>query len=168
LIDTVVAIGRSPIQVFRSFAQAVETNPPSFEDAELKQGEALVWFPKRGANVVLVNSPRSARERLRPARQYAEGELSAEQSFYFRGPESKLKLRAQNLKTFLQLAEGVDDETWMFHLRNGDYSAWFESMIKDNELKRQAAEIEQDPNTSPSDSRERIKQAVEARYTAPA
>jgi hypothetical protein len=115
-----------------------------------------------------VNSPRSARERLRHARQYAEGELSAEQSFYFRGPESKLKLRAQNLKTFLQLAEGVDDETWMFHLRNGDYSAWFESMIKDNELKRQAAEIEQDPNTSPSDSRERIKQAVEARYTAPA
>jgi hypothetical protein len=33
----------------------------------------------------------------------------------------------QNLKTFLQLAEGVDDETWMLDLRNGDYSAWFES-----------------------------------------
>jgi hypothetical protein len=127
-----------------------------------------VWLPKHGADVVHVKSPQSARERLRHARQYAEGELSADQSFYFRGPESKLKLRAQNLKTFLQLAERVDDETWMFHLRNGDYSAWFESMIKDNELKRQAAEIERDPNASPHESRERIKQVVEARYTAPA
>lgn len=79
-----------------------------------------------------------------------------------------MKLRAQNLKTFLQLAEGVDDETWMSHLRNGDYSAWFESMIKDDELKRQAAEVEPDRNLSPQQSRMRIKQAVEARYTAPA
>ena len=168
LIDTVVAIGKSPIRVFRSFAQAIETRPPSFDEIELKQGEALVWFTKQGPEVVHVKSPQSARERLRHARQYAEGELSAGQSFYFRGPESKLRLRAQNLRTFLQLAEGVDDETWMFHLRNGDYSAWFESMIKDNELKRQVAEIERDPNASAQESRERIKQAVEARYTAPA
>jgi hypothetical protein len=38
-------------------------------------------------------------------------------SFYFRGPDDKLKLRAQNLAVFVQLAEGVDDETWLFHLR---------------------------------------------------
>jgi hypothetical protein len=56
----------------------------------------------------------------------------------------------------------------MYHLRNGDYSAWFESMIKDDELKRQAAEVEQDPNLSPQPSRMRIKRAADARYTAPA
>lgn len=168
LIDIVVAIGKSPLQVFRSFAQAIEIEPPSIQAAALRQGEALVWFPKRGGEVIHVKAPRSTRERLRHLRQYAEGELSPDQSFYFRGPQSKLKLRAQNLKTFLQLAEGVDDETWMFHLRNGDYSHWFESMIKDEELKRQTVEVEQNMNASAHESRERIKQAVEARYTAPA
>jgi len=165
-VDIVVAIGKT--QIFRSFAEALEIEPPSATVSELKQGEAQVWFPKLQKDVVRVKAPRSTRERLRHVRQYAEGELSRDQSFYFRGRESKLNLRAQNLKTFLQLAEGVDDETWMFHLLKGDYSTWFESMIKDNELKRQAAEIEQDQNLSPRESRERIKQVVESRYTAPA
>jgi hypothetical protein len=167
-IDIVMAIGKTPAETFRSFAQALEIKPPSHKFAELSQGEALVWFPKHREDLVPVKAPRSTRERLRHVRQYAEGELSPDQSFYFRGRESKLNLRAQNLKTFLQLAEGVDDETWMFHLRNGDYSTWFETIVKDNELKRQAAEIESDQNISAQESRERIKQAVEARYTAPA
>ena len=168
LVEIVIAIGKSPMQVFRSLAAAIEIQPPSVRGPELQQGEALGWFTKRKGEVVHVTAPRARGERLRHLRLYAEGELSAEQSFYFRGPESKLKLRAQNLKMFLQLAEGVDDETWMFHLRNGDYSAWFESKIKDDELKRQAAQVEQDPDATPQDSRERIKLAVEARYTAPA
>jgi hypothetical protein len=28
---------------------------------------------------------------------------------------------------FLELAEGVDHRTWIHHLRQGDYSAWFRS-----------------------------------------
>jgi phosphoglycolate phosphatase (TIGR01487 family) len=167
-IDIVMAIGKTPAQIFRSFAETLAIEPPSHENVELQQGQALVWFPKLQKGVVHVRVPRSNRERLRHARQYAEGELSRDQSFYFRGPESKLNLRAQNLKTFLQLAEGVDDETWMFHLRNGDYSTWFETIVKDSELKRQTAEIERDQNISAQESRNRIKQAVEARYTAPA
>jgi hypothetical protein len=163
-----VAIGKTPQQIFNSFADTLQIELPSWENAELEQGEALVWFPKHRDNLVRVKAPRSKRERLRHVRQYAEGELSPDQSFYFRGPELKLNLRAQNLKTFLQLAEGVDDDTWMFHLRNGDYSTWFETMIKDTELQRQAEEIERDQNASAQESRERIKQAVEARYTAPA
>jgi hypothetical protein len=41
-------------------------------------------------------------------------------------------------------------------------------MIKDDELGRQAAEIEQDKSVSPKDSRRKIKEAMESRYTAPA
>lgn len=108
----------------------------------------------------------SSRERLRHLRQYAEGELSPEQSFYFPGSESKLNLRAQNLRSFLHLAEGVDDETWTYHLRKGDYSARFKSMIKDDVLARQAAKVQRDKRASPKDSREKIKEAVESRYTA--
>jgi len=167
-IDMVVAIGKTPALTFRSFAQTLVIKPPSHRVAELKPGEALACFPKLQKDVDRVKAPRSTRERLRHVRQYAEGELSPDQSFYFRGRESKLNLRAQNLKTFLQLAEGVDDETWMFHLRNGDYSTWFETIIKDTGLKRRAAEIERDQNVSAQESRDRIRQAVEARYTAAA
>jgi hypothetical protein len=101
-------------------------------------------------------------------RKYAEGELPADRSFYFRGPEKKLNLRAQNLKSFEQLAEGVDDATWMHHLRKGDYSRWFRQEVKDEELSREAERIEQDPALSPSQSRERIRAAIDQRYTVPA
>src|SRR5262249_9127012 len=121
-VDTVMAIGKTPEKIFRAFAEAIEIKPPSPEEFELQQGDAVVWFTQHREAVVLDKAPRSMRERLLHVRQYAEGELSPDQSFYFRGPESKLNLRAQNLKTFLQLAEGVDDDTWMFHLRKGDYS----------------------------------------------
>ena len=52
-------------------------------------------------------------EHRRHSRKYAEGELPQDRSFYFRGPQGKLNLRAQNLMVFLQMAEGVDDETWL-------------------------------------------------------
>ena len=107
-------------------------------------------------------------ERRRHRRNYAEGELSPDQSFYFRGPESKLHLRAQNLITFQQLAEGVDDDTWLFHLRRQDYSRWFEDMIKDPDLAKAAAAIEQNPDLSAIDSRDQIKELIHSRYTAPA
>jgi hypothetical protein len=49
-----------------------------------------------------VAAPKADQERRRHLLQYAQGELSPNQSFYFRGQESKLHLRAQNLETFLQ------------------------------------------------------------------
>ena len=166
-VEIVMAIGRAPDGVFASLAKVLQIDPPKETHDDLPSGEALVWFRKQ-ADPIHVKAVRSRRERLRHVRQYAEGELSPEQSFYFRGPESKLNLRAQNLRTFLQLADGVDDDTWMFHLRNGDYSSWFESMIKDNELSKQVAVIEQDKGSSPQESRQKIKTAVDKRYTAPA
>ena len=48
-----------------------------------------------------------------------------------RGPEGKLNLKAQNLAIFLQIADGLDDETWLFHLKNGDIARWFPDVIKD-------------------------------------
>lgn len=51
-----------------------------------------------------------------------------EEHFVFRGPEGRLNLRAQTLVSFSQMAEGVDDDTWAFHLRCGDYSRWFQAV----------------------------------------
>ena len=70
----------------------------------------------------------------RHIRKYAEGALGEDKSFYFRGPSNALNLRAQNLTIFMQMADGVDDETWLHHLQAHDYSRWVREAIKDDEL----------------------------------
>lgn len=165
-VEIVIAIGDSAEDVFRSFARQVQIQPPKGPLPQPGPGDALIWFRNSASAPMEVKTVRSSGERMRHRRSYAEGELSPQQSFFFRGPERKLNLRAHNLQTFLQLAEGVDDETWYFHLRNGDYSNWFRKMIKDEELARQTEEIEADATVSLEDSRQRIRQAVESRYTA--
>src|SRR5262249_60353587 len=84
-----------------------------------------------------------------------------------RGPEGKLNLRAHNLILFLELAQGVDDDTWLYHLRRGDYSRWFREGIKDPALAAEAAEVESHKDLSAAESRERIRAAVERHYTLP-
>jgi hypothetical protein len=65
-----------------------------------------------------------------------------ERSFYFTGPKRQYNLRAQNLIAFMDLAENVDDETWLFHAHRGDFSCWIRDSIGDGELADRIAEIE--------------------------
>jgi hypothetical protein len=102
----------------------------------------------------------------RHVRKYAEGELGEDKSFYFRGPANALNLRAQNLVTFLQMADGVDDATWLHHLRRGDYVRWFRDAIKDDDLADDAAAIQD--GADPQATRARMREIIERRYTAPA
>jgi hypothetical protein len=69
-------------------------------------------------------------ERLRHRRKYAEGDMRYH-SFYFRGAKGRQNLKAQNLIVFSQIADGIDEETWLFHLYRGDYSRWFREAVKD-------------------------------------
>ena len=69
---------------------------------------------------------------------------------------------------FLQLAEGVDDETWLYHLRRRDYSHWIRQALKDEELAQQVEQIEQEADTSAPESRAAIRQSIEQRYTGTA
>ena len=62
---------------------------------------------------------------------------------------------------------GIDDETWLVHLRRGDYSRWFRDRIDDADLAAEAAEIEWQTRLSPAEGRDRLKAMVERRYTAP-
>ena len=61
-----------------------------------------------------------------------------------------------------------DDRTWLHYLRAGDYSAWLRDKIKDGELADDVASAEKDEALTPSESRRRIKEAIERRYTNPA
>jgi hypothetical protein len=142
--------------------------PNPRERAKLESGEALVWFQGEGREPFRMRIEPGRIEHRRHTRKYAEGELEPDRSFYFRGPDNKLNLRAQNLILFLQIADGVDDDTWLFHLRNGDYSKWIGRAIKDDVLAQVVAVIEKDSALAPTESRKAIREAVEKQYTLPA
>src|SRR5262249_50145853 len=131
----------------------------------VQPGEVLVWRRRADAAPFPVRPAPSHTQRRRHQRKYAEGELEPDRSFYFRGPEQKLNLRAQNLILFQQLADGVDDETWLYHLRRGDYSRWFRESIKDEALAMAAEAIEMMPGVSPRETRARLKAVIEQNYT---
>jgi len=61
----------------------------------------------------------------------------------------------------------VDDETWLYHLHQGDYSRWLRDAIKDDGLADEVAQVEQQENGA-AQSRAAVKAAIEERYTAPA
>lgn len=168
VVDLVIAVGDAPERTLANFSQAIGQPPPALDPVELETGEAVAWFRRKAEPPFRFRSEPPKGERQRHLRKYAEGELGPEISFYFRGPEGKLNLRAQNLHIFMQLAEGVDDETWLHHLRNGDYSDWFRRIIKDDELADEATQSEQNQSLSAQESRDAIRVAIEKRYSAPA
>jgi hypothetical protein len=163
-VDLVIAVGDKPEETLANFANVAGATVPAFARRALEKGEAFAWFWRSGVPPVRfrVTPPRS--ERKRHQRKYAAGELPPEQSFYFRGPDGKLNIRSQNLSMFLQIADGVDDETWTHHLRSGDIVHWFRNVIKDPALADEAQRIAADINISAAESRKRIREQVEQRY----
>jgi HAD superfamily hydrolase (TIGR01484 family) len=167
-IDVVLTVGASPEETFGRFASAAGCPPPSVPAGELGPGEALRWATHDPADVVRFRISPSRQERRRHVRKYAQGDMG-EYSFHFRGPEGKLNLKAQNLTMFVQLADGVDDDTWQFHLCQGDYSRWLRDNVKDLDLADAAAAVEQHADElSPAQSRAQVREAIEKDYTLPA
>ena len=175
LIQMIITVGESPEKAIQGFGEALGQPSPDLAPVQLGSGEALVWSRASDRNHGM-GSPAPFRLRIAPprgqrrrhSRKYAEGNLGDDKSFYFRGPAGKLNLRAQNLTMFMQLAEGVDDDTWLYHLRQGDYRRWFQEAIKDDELAAQSARLEEQAQMSAAKSRAAIKAAIEQRYTMPA
>lgn len=166
-LDMLIVLGEQPKQMLREFAAAADEAPPDIPDEPLPPGTALLW--RRGdAAAERVQIAAGQIERKRHLRKYAEGELPPDRSFYFRGHDAQLNLRAYNLLLFMDLADGVDDATWQFHLERCDYSQWVRMAIKDEELAQAIAEVEGARHADPRRSRAEIRSAIEAKYTLPA
>jgi len=168
-VNIVIAIGPDPAGVVR------EANPlageelysPNITSLEARSGEMLLWKrDAREASRVTLEPAKT--ELLRHKRKYATGELGVDKSFYFRGPAGKMNLRIQNLTLFAQIAEGIDDETWLYHLRRHDYSTWLRSAIKDVGIADEVAAIESDDELPAAKSRAHIIGAIRKQYTSPA
>jgi hypothetical protein len=168
LIDTVIAV-KSPMQTLTNFCNMIGHQLPSETlPAELASGSAIAWFIKTEDQPFQFQVIPPLQERQRHMRNYAEGNLGNDRCFFFRGEDNQLNLKAQNLIMFIQLAAGVDDGTWLHHLHLQDYSNWLQNSIKDETLAAEVSEIEKTKELSPADSRDRIKTAIEKRYTLPA
>ena len=165
-VRQVLTVGDAAAQALRKFCERVGDRAPRLDERPPARGEALFW--QRGAEWARrVRTIRPHTEHLRHQKKYAEGDLGADASFYFRGPDKRLNLRAQNLNLFLQISDGVDDRTWLHHLHAGDYSRWMDEKIKDDDLAAEVAEIESDRALNAVESRTRIRDAITRRYTAP-
>jgi hydroxymethylpyrimidine pyrophosphatase-like HAD family hydrolase len=168
LVDVFIAMGEDAYDLMNIFADSTGRPRPHLRRELLEQGEALIWFTDSAEPPVVAELNVSISDRTRHKRKYAAGELPEDASFYFRGPENKLNLRAQNLQLFAQMAEGVDDETWTFHLERNDYSQWFAKQIKDDSLAKEAEAIEANKGLTAKESRQAMRELIDRLYTAAA
>jgi HAD superfamily hydrolase (TIGR01484 family) len=166
LVATVVGVGDGALSVLESFCRVTGRQVPQAPEGTLEPDQVLMLTRDGPIEIVAPQRPRERRKRH--VRKYAVGELGEDKSFYFRGPEGALNLRAQNLTTFLQMAAGVDDRTWLHHLRAGEYSRWVCDSIKDPDLAAEVRAIEADTSLSARESRQRLKDIIDRRYTGPA
>lgn len=165
-VDRLLVVGKEPAESVAALCAARGLAPPPGAPAEVEKGKVLLLDLAPEPRLRMLEVIPGTGTRRRHQRKYAEGRLRDDLSFYFRGPDERLKLQAHNLTIFVQMAEGVDDETWEHHRRRGDYSRWLGDCVKDRELAEEAAQVE-DSDASTAEARAALREAIERRYTAP-
>lgn len=165
-IDVAIAIGQAPDRTLDAFARAARRPLDWPATLAHQPGQVVVWFARAGQAPFPMRPQPGRAERIRHHRKYAEGDLRWH-SFYFRGPDGRTNLKAQNLAMFSLIAQGIDDETWMFHLRRGDYSRWCRDAIRDAHLAEEIGRIERRHDLAPWQTRQMICELITARYTLP-
>lgn len=164
MADLFIAIGDEAEKSLAQFCdllgeQTPEVPPPSDD----KEHQALAWWRGISEPAWFKRLPPKG-EHQRHRHGYLEGNMDAEHRFYFRGPKGELNLPAQNLRMFMQLGEGVDDETWLYHLRAGDYDQWFREIIKDENLADRTEKLHSNGDVSAAESREKIFELIRQTY----
>lgn len=166
-MDVVIVIGEDPHKTFENVCKATGDKMPKVRNYDKDLANSLIWYRNQDEAPIACKIIPPTEEHHRHIRKYADGDLGEDRSFYFKGPEGKLNLKAQNLVIFSQLAEGVDDDTWTYHLRRNEYSKWFGTYVKDDTLAEIAREVEDAKGLDSKESRKRIQKAIEERYSAP-
>ena len=170
LVDTAVVVGPSPARTLADLAATLGVGAPllpsHLDDVGARIGEVMIWQRTAALDPFRAAVIPARSQRLRHLRKYAEGDLGPA-SFFFRGRGNRMNLRAQNLVAFCEIGAGIDDETWTYHLRRGDYSAWLRRVIKDGELANEVAAAEKAEHLSSTESRRHIRDAIDRRYMLP-
>ncbi|HEY9678724.1 MAG TPA: HAD family hydrolase [Drouetiella sp.] len=165
-IDTVLATGRDAHEVVNDFIAAQKLKVKPFKRYDVEDGEVLLWLRSSPREVQKVRLHPTQHEHRRHVRKYAQGDVGYYRSFFFTGADFRLNLQASNLRIFVRIADGVDDDTWLFHLHEGHYADWFHEVIKDDELSELARSLS-NTGASAADSRAAITNFIHSRYTLP-
>jgi hypothetical protein len=166
-MNIVLAVGKQPRTTLSVAADVLGEGAPRAIARDLRKGEALLWQRGKKRSHLIELLP-STLKRRRHRRKYTEGELPPDRSFYFRGPDGGVSVRAYNLYIFAELAQTVDDTTWQHHLAEGDFSQWIETSVKDRKLAKDIARVERDADLDPATSRKEVRALIEQRYAPPA
>jgi HAD superfamily hydrolase (TIGR01484 family) len=165
-VDVVMATGPSPEKTLKEFSAASGHCLEWPEHLSLSHDKAIIWFPRDNKPPFAASIIPAHGDRVRHRRKYAEGDMR-DRSFYFRGPDDRHNLKAHNLVIFSQIADGIDEATWLYHLHRGDYSKWFRDSVKDPYLTDQMERIEQRKNLTTVETRDLVRGLIESRYTLP-
>lgn len=161
-VGMVITIGKDAAFPIELYCNALKVAMPDGVPI-LGENEIAVWERES------MRPPYKAKIRLpiqllqRHKKKYATGDMSYN-SFIFTGPENRLHLVANNLMMFVHLAEGIDGDTWMFHLGRQDFSRWFEHTVHDEELAEAGREAERMNEVAAS--KKHIIDYINQKYTA--
>lgn len=161
-VNLAMVMGQSRMEEVLVIAKTKGVLSPDPVDCDI--GNVLLW-QDFSTELQCVQTVMPDRVLKRHKRKYAAGDMGYN-SFYFTGSDRKMHLKAQNLLLFIQIAEGIDDDTWLYHLRRHDYSNWFRYSIKDTQLATLSEEIERTESNAIR-SKQAIFELIHSQYTAP-
>ena len=159
-----LALSENPSKLINAYCDLIgaphlELGPPSDGQAH----QAAIWRRDKETPFWLKRIPPRS-EPLRHQRMLLDGDMAEDLRFYFRGPDNELNLAAQNLRMFIQMGEGVDDKTWLYHLQRGDYAKWFRDVLHDEELSAVATRLQQTGDDTAEKSRNELARFILEKY----
>jgi HAD superfamily hydrolase (TIGR01484 family) len=161
MVGTIITIGDNPGYPFQQVGEILHRPVPK-KIPTLQEGEICVWQLDTDRHPFKVRYPQPRRLMQRHKKKYATGDM-ADNSFVFTGSESHLHLVANNLMLFAHIAEGIDKDTWAWHLHRHDFTNWFRDTIHDDELAQVAKKAEK--LDDPLEARQQILNFINSKYT---
>jgi GTPase SAR1 family protein len=161
-VGMVITLGKDAGYPIEMYCNALKIPMPDGVPI-LGENEIAVWESERKRPPYKAKIKLPSQLLQRHKKKYAMGDMSYN-SFIFTGPENRQHLVANNLMMFVHLAEGIDAETWMFHLGRKDFSRWFEHTVHDAELAEVGREAE--GMNEVTASKKHIIHYINQKYTA--
>lgn len=159
-VGMVITVGDNPAYPIEQFCSMRQLPLPPHIPS-LQKTEACIWDVEnnQAPYVARFNLPHQLLQRHK--KKYAQGDMDYN-SFFFTGRENKLRLQANNLMLFTHIAEGIDADTWLYHLKRKDFTRWFSDSIHDRELAQVSEEAEQ--MTDVAQSKKHILDFITKKY----
>jgi len=161
-LGMIITIGENCGYPFQQVSEILQRPLPE-QIPDIEEGEICIWRLDTGQPIFKARflPPRQLRQRHK--RKYATGDMG-DNSFVFTGRHNHLHLVANNLMLFAHIAEGIDDDTWSWHLHRHDFTNWFRDIVHDEELAKVAGDAEK--GTDATETRRRIITFINSKYTA--